>query len=247
MDTPGEVMSSSALPSGSSSEPESPYERRHIHFDNEVKQMIAVEGKDDGEDDEELPTKPGVAETDENEEEEEEEMLTMKELPSRAKVSNRSTPRGSFSKDGKTIAPLPSTTLNYRGDTPEPDKQAIRQAPNWLKDPSLVSSSSQETLRPSQPSANFLLDDDDEAELGWQPSSNFSAPPHVSTYDPDHALPDFHQPGPGLRRTESGMFMPYDEDEDEAAMNNTFLGRVIDGVNTAKDIAHVIWNVGWRR
>jgi hypothetical protein len=42
------------------------------------------------------------------------------------------------------------------------------------------------------------------------------------------------------------MFMPYEEDEDEGP-NDGLLGRVVDTVNTAKDIAHVIWNVGWRR
>ena len=52
--------------------------------------------------------------------------------------------------------------------------------------------------------------------------------------------------GRGLRRTPSGMFMPYEEDEDDVVAAGLF-GRVVDTVNTAKDIAHVIWNVGWRR
>ncbi len=51
----------------------------------------------------------------------------------------------------------------------------------------------------------------------------------------------------GMRRTESGMFMPYEEDEPAAAGNGGIVGRVIDTVNTARDIAHVIWNVGWRK
>jgi len=55
-----------------------------------------------------------------------------------------------------------------------------------------------------------------------------------------------YQPGPGLRRTPSGMFMPYEEDEDDVVAAGLF-GRVVDTVNTARDIAHVIWNVGWRR
>lgn len=244
-DTPVDVPATTALPSESSSGLVSPYERRHIHFDNEVKQMIAVEGKDDGEDDEEPPSRHYEEENDE--EEEEEEVLTMKDIPSRAKVSNRSTPRGSFSKDGKTIAPLPSTTLNYRGDTPDPDKQAVRHDSSWIGASCLPTSSSQETLRPPQPSANFLLDDDVEADLGWQPSSSTPASAESSSDDSDPHMQDFHQPGPGMRRTESGMFVPYDDDEDEVAMNNTFLGRVVDSVNTARDIAHVIWNVGWRR
>ena len=43
-----------------------------------------------------------------------------------------------------------------------------------------------------------------------------------------------------MRRTPSGMFMPYeDEDEDDIVAAGLF-GRVVDTVNTAKDIAHVI-------
>ena len=43
------------------------------------------------------------------------------------------------------------------------------------------------------------------------------------------------------------MFMPYDEHDDDDLMAAGLLGKVVDTVNTAKDIAHVIWNVGWRR
>ncbi|CAK7223203.1 protein phosphatase regulator [Sporothrix curviconia] len=49
----------------------------------------------------------------------------------------------------------------------------------------------------------------------------------------------------GMRRTASGMFMPYDEGEPAGGANGGLLGRVIDTVNTARDIVHVIWNVGW--
>ena len=64
----------------------------------------------------------------------------------------------------------------------------------------------------------------------------------------------------GMRRTASGMFMPKDqgepargrdededEDEDEEKRNGGLVGRVIDTVNTARDIIYVIWNVGWRK
>jgi hypothetical protein len=43
------------------------------------------------------------------------------------------------------------------------------------------------------------------------------------------------------------MFMPYDENEDEAVMNNSIFGQVMYAANTFKDIAHVVWSVGWRR
>jgi hypothetical protein len=50
----------------------------------------------------------------------------------------------------------------------------------------------------------------------------------------------------GMRRTESGMFMPYEEDEDDLMAAGMF-GRISETVNTARDIAHVLWNVGWRK
>ena len=49
-----------------------------------------------------------------------------------------------------------------------------------------------------------------------------------------------------LRRTNSGMLMPYDEEEDDMMAVGLF-GRVSETINTARDIAHVIWNVGWRK
>jgi hypothetical protein len=43
------------------------------------------------------------------------------------------------------------------------------------------------------------------------------------------------------------MFMPYEEGEPAVPVGEGTFGWVIDTVNTARDIAHVIWNVGWRK
>jgi hypothetical protein len=230
---------------------QSPGERRHIHFNDEVVQCIAVESKDDDEEEEEQP--PAVI-SDEEDEDEDDGLVMMKHVPSKARTSNRSTPRGSFSAESKTIAPLPSTTLKYRSDTPEPPEAQQQQATNlfWTTGKKLSPSPSQETLRPARPNANFLIDDDDEEypDLQWQPSSSTykNSPQEASlSYQSEVNTGDGYDPGPGMRRTPSGMFMPYDEDEDEAALEKTLFGRVVDTVNTARDIAHVIWNVGWRR
>lgn len=51
----------------------------------------------------------------------------------------------------------------------------------------------------------------------------------------------------GMRRTASGMFMPYEEGEPAIGRDGGLIGRVVDTVNTARDIIHVILNVGWRR
>jgi len=76
----------------------------------------------------------------------------------------------------------------------------------------------------------------------WQPQSRLGD--ERSPYDDEDEGSDSH---PHLRRTESGMFMPYDDNEEEVAMNNTLVGQAMYAVNTFKDIAHVIWNVGWNR
>jgi hypothetical protein len=233
VNTPAEYVSNlrtsftvSDLPSSS--------ESRHIHFNNEVEQVIAIESDEDDDKREEIHS----VFSDEEEDEDDDCGLMMRPAPSQSKSSNRSTPRGSFSEGSKTIAPLPSTTLKYRGDTPEPDKaQELR--PNsglWSSGKILSPSPSQETLRPTRPSHNFLIDDEDEADMQWPPSRSSGI---VSPY----AAED--EPGPGMRRTESGMFMPYDENEEEAIVSRTLFGQALSAVYTVKDIAHVVWNVGW--
>ncbi|KAJ6150756.1 hypothetical protein N7470_007350 [Penicillium chermesinum] len=104
----------------------------------------------------------------------------------------------------------------------------------------LSPSPSVETLRPA-PAANFLLDDDDE-----DPSLDFTGQyrnPDRTWFVPEGEDAQTDRP---LQLTDSGMFMPYGEGEGEAS-SHTILGRVVDTVNTARDIAHLIWNVGWRR
>ena len=274
----GSLSSLSTRNSATSSGLESPSERRHIHFNNEVVQCIAVDSKDEYE-----PEEPSASDILASDDSDDEGIVMMKPAPSRSNTSTPTTPRGSFSGESKTIKILPSTTLKYRGDTPEPNESQQSRFINrfWPTNKTISPSPSQETLRPPRSQANFLLDDDEEdADLGWQPESPSPSPSSSSTStsstvpinlaslptDPNSLVANTrnddegphsdgssgshgYDPGPGMRRTPSGMFMPYDmdEDEDEAAMNNSLFGRVVDTVNTAKDIAHVIWNVGWRR
>ncbi len=235
----------STEPSASSSGIQTPYTKRHIHFNNKVEQCIAID-KDASD------RPPYFSAIHDDDDSSEDDMLIMKPVKNATKArigSNRSTPRSSFSSDSKTIAMLPSTTLNYRGDTPEPGEQQSRQIGRlWSGGSKLSPSPSQQTLKPSS-SSNFLLDDEDEdADMDWQPSAagarrdslyprgGLQLSADDESADPEHS---------GLRRTPSGMLMPY-EDEDDPTDAGIF-GKVIDTVNTAKDIAHVIWNVGWHR
>ena len=88
--------------------------------------------------------------------------------------------------------------------------------------------------------------------MSWEPSGAFGHLKRDSiavTRDDshEHVENDETSPGPGMRRTPSGMFMPYDDDEEESFVHTGVLGRLVDTVNTARDIATVVWNVGWRK
>lgn len=216
-------------------EPPTPSECKHVLFDEEVRQVQAIDSEEDDKPDEE----GAILEEDE---EDDDGGLMMAPSSRTGRGSGRTTPRGSFSNESKTIVPLPSTTLKYRTDTPEPPEIPNGQIGLWPKGRKLSPSPSQETLRPSRPSQNFLLDDDPELVDGpWQPQSSLGG--SRSPYEDDED-PDDH---PHMRRTDSGMFMPYDENEEEAVMNHTLFGQAMYAVNTFRDIAHVVWNVGWNR
>ena len=238
----------STEPSTSTSGVQTPCTKRHIHFNDKVEQCIAINEEAD-----DRPSYDNAIRDDSDSSED--DMLIMKPVkqPTKAKInSNRNSPRGSFSNDSKTIAMLPSTTLNYRSDTPEPAGQDTRQKHSaWKSESQLAPSASQQTLRPSTPSTNFLLDDedDDAADINWQPPSSrrgSTYPCNLLEMNDNDENDDIE--GRGMRRTPSGMSMPYDDDnDDEDYVNAGLFGKVVDTVNTAKDIAHVIWNVGWRR
>jgi hypothetical protein len=204
-------------------EPVTPADCKHVNFNDEVRQVQAVESDED----EKPPADESAFDTDEDDD----GGLVM--APSRSRNSRNVTPRGSFSDGSKTIIPLPSTTLKYRTDTPEPPQ--VEQRGLWPRGRTLSPSPSQETLRPPRPNHNFLIDDDPEvSDEPWQSSRDMS--------------PSYQdEPGPSLRRTESGMFMPYDENDENNAITNGVMGSALHAIYTVKDIAHVIWNVGWHR
>lgn len=232
-------------------------EKKHIHFNEQVEQCIALEMKGD-EDEESYPI------NNYDDSDSDDGAIMMKKSNSKRKLpplhSKRTTPRASFSTESKTIAMLPSTTLKYRADTPEPPETAMKHSNGFWNGSKLSPSPSQETLRPSKPSSRMLLGDDeeDDDDMDWQPPSAFSSRKDsvsvtqerfqsLNTISGSSSKFSGSEGEPsGMRRTPSGMFMPYEEDEDDVVSEGLF-GKVVDTVNTAKDIAHVIWNVGWRR
>lgn len=220
--------------------------KRHIRFDDKVEQCIAVECKFHDQDgfDSESDSDDGDSDSSD------EGILTMRRPRKRRPTIGRPARQPSAT---KIIEKLPDTTLKYKTEAPEPARPSI-QVPflnSWYQSSKLNQSPSQETLRPANPSRNFLLPADDDGddvdpEMSWQPSGAYagrSSGPVVGKLE-DHD--DIDVPS-NMRRTPSGMFMPYDEDEDEVATEMGLFGRVSETINTARDIAHVIWNVGWRK
>ena len=228
---------STVLPSLSTSGAQTPCTKRHIHFNNKVEQCIAInKGGDDAGD------SCGAID---DEQSSDDELLMMKPVHSaKAKLSNQSTPRNSFSNESKIIAMLPSTTLNCRGDTPaNPQQMWKRKRSSWAGASKFSPSPSLEKLTPPTFSAKCILDDDDEDwDLDWQPAAI-----RHDGHERENVQSSFSSDlGMGSWRTPMGMFMSC-ENEDEGIGASGILGKVVDTVNSAKDIAHVIWNVGWRR
>jgi hypothetical protein len=286
-------------------------EKRHIRFDDKVEQCIAVDCKRVDEDDDEAIESETTGAT--SSDSEDDGMVMMKRL--RRPAARRGTcsvglgSRNNSHSNLKTIETLPATTLKYKR---EPDEETEQKPTSGLarswSSTKLSPSASQETLRPTRPSRNFLLgqdeeEDDSAATSGWSfgasnPKSSLGAaaspseetPPTLTSaskresanaaavqqarlnggyaisrdsFDDDeegdavrsaYGAPSSSSSNDsseacemeGMRRTESGMFMPYEEDEDDLMAAGMF-GKISETVNTARDIAHVLWNVGWRK
>lgn len=211
--------SSLSTPPGTSS----PNERRHIHFNNEVSQCIAVEGK---EGDEEQNTWPVTFDDD---------TWTQDSIaiePVYPEAPDAGSPTRSSCSENKTIALLPSTTLKYRGDTPPPTGSLLNRWYNSYSTSSLSRTPSVETLRPSSPPR--YEDDKPSGEGNLQSKRHKSAARVIDSDDELELDQDLT----------SGDVMSYEEGE---WSDTGMLDKMIDAVNTARDIAHVIWNVGWRR
>jgi hypothetical protein len=213
-------------------------EKRHIRFDDKVEQCIALECKEGDDDEEDFNRNPWAK--DEDESSSDEGVVMMKRARRRKPLSRTSSKTSVSTIDNKTIAKLPSTTLKYRTDSPDVTEQALSHSLSWKS--SLSPSLSQETLRPSTPSKNFLLSEADEEDKdSFDRSHGMNRPSTPTASDPFSRRDE----SSGLRRTASGMFMPFEDNEEELQPPG-LIGKIVDTVNTARDIAHVVWNAGWR-
>ncbi|KAH6982434.1 hypothetical protein EDB80DRAFT_768358 [Ilyonectria destructans] len=154
--------------------------------------------------------------------------------------------KNSFISDGKILAMLPSTTLNHRGDILEPMEEAMKHSIS-IRNPTLSPSLSQETCpKPlgklfEEEEDHDMTDVDVDADSAWYVAKSFESPDLYRRTSTDNITAE----PTGMRRTPSGMFMPYEEGE-PSSKDATF-GRFINIVNTARDMAYFIWNVGWRK
>lgn len=186
-------------------------ERRHIHFNNEVVQCIAIDSKDGDGDDEESGTKACSDDGDDDDDDNDSDDGN-NDGDDDHDDNEDSYGQHKAGSESRIIAPLPPTTLKCRSDTGVLSKTIHRP-----------------------------YDNDDDYDY--------------DDYDfKDHNLWNAGSEGDQRRwLTSSGMIMPYDgedQEEEEREQNKGMLGQmmdtVMDTVNTARDIAHVIWNVGWQ-
>jgi hypothetical protein len=215
------------FPSDNSSGEESPVtnERKRIRFNNKVEQWIAVDIVD-GDDDEDGIGSYAVDEDDDDSSSD--DGFLMMKASSKPKVLNRSnriTPQTSFSAESSTIAILPSTTLKYQEDALTEPK--TKQGGGGR----LSLSPSQENLRLSELSKIQLDNRNENADALWKPSRAFANHKDSisATYD----------------TLQLNASCEMDGGAAHGGLRRSLFGQVVDAVNTAKDIAYVIWNVGW--
>ncbi|KAK7177823.1 hex2 protein [Paraphaeosphaeria sporulosa] len=228
-------------------------EGKHIRFDEKVTQCISVEcGGVDEDHEEDLNHNPWAKYRDDDSSSD--KGVVMMKRSRRKRPFSRTNSTTSISGENETIAKLPPTTLKYRTESPDVTEQQPRLGffrSSRLSPSRLPPSPSQESLRPSRPSSYPLPEDDDEEDVTFNPAGAYevekaSTPTPSDPYSihPDDLLIEGSDSSV-LSRTASGKFMPL-EDEDENPQQPGIIGRVVDTVNTARDIAHVIWSVGRR-
>jgi hypothetical protein len=124
------------------------FERKHIHFNEQVEQCIAVEAKDN---------KDMVDDHYGFDHDLDDGVMIKRVKTKKRPVSRRKTLKSKPIAERKTIAMLPPTTLKYRDDTPEPRETAMKYSRRLIKSPS----SSNDTLRSAKQSGGFFFGEED--------------------------------------------------------------------------------------
>jgi hypothetical protein len=233
------------LPSASSPRQESlpTNKRRHIHFDDKVVQFIGVVDAEDGEDGEHGVESYPASEDDESSSDDGVLMMRGSSKLVIPKKCNRTSPRCSFNDGGSSIAMLPCTKLRDCEDAQELTRLAVKQQ-SGLRNSGL----SQFPLLRQYP--KILGDTDGEdAGISRRPpgASGMNKAVARAPLSDQNASSKVNAGGErtNLHSAHSGIFMTSREGADDMEAVS-LLSWVADTVNTAKDIAFVIRNVGWR-
>ncbi|KAF3197204.1 hypothetical protein TWF679_003484 [Orbilia oligospora] len=196
--------------------------RKHIHFNDRVEQCIAVEAK---EEDDEMDQDMGF----DDEEDDSDEGGLFLNMSNRPKNGSRQNSKGSTS-EPQTIQKLPSTTLKAEVEPSELKQSTSSNNLSAL----LFGASTAGTAGTGLGSGTaFMFDEeDDDDPIEWEPkwtTRKDSISLNRSRFgELDDEYGGFAECPPTPPSGNEGIF-----------------GRAVDAVNTARDIAHVFWNVGW--
>jgi hypothetical protein len=218
-------------------------EKKVIRFNEQVEQCIALEMKDN--DSKEIYAINNHDDSDSDDEGIVIRSNSKRKLPPLLK---KRTPGQTSSAESKTIAMLPPTTLKYKGDTREAPEVAMKHSNGFWSGSKSSYSPFQETSKPSTLSTRMLFGDGEEdngADMDWQPPSAFDSRKDSVSVTRER-LQNLHALGStsSLTGESSAFSMRYEEDEDDLVPEGLF-GKIMDTVNTARDIAQAI--TSWRR
>ncbi|KAF8541499.1 hypothetical protein BDD12DRAFT_878520 [Trichophaea hybrida] len=220
------LLNTSDITSAYSTGCQSPATKRHIHFNDQVQQCIALETDD----------------SDymyENIYREENDSYNEEKKFAEPNFVRNGFERGIYN-EPQTIAHLPSTTLKFNDEPLKRKGYSLN---------SIFAASKLHTTSPPPPTDSLaggrysLEGDQDMADLDWEPNRRFSNQQNYISNTPSP------QNGTASLNLEVDSFqLPnFNSWEDEDPCTAGLLERAVDAVNTARDIAHVLWNVGWRR
>ncbi|KAH7124184.1 hypothetical protein EDB81DRAFT_912111 [Dactylonectria macrodidyma] len=151
------------------------------------------------------------------------------------------TGKNSLPSNRKTIMILPSTMLKHQEYMLGAPETAIKHSTDAFRSPIVPLTSSQEALHPSKIFTRFFGEDeaedmmDADVNSGCYDSESFE---DVNLHRRTSEYSLIAEPV-GMRRTPSGMFMPYEEEQPSS--NDGIFGRIIDTVNTVRDIAYIAY------
>ena len=230
-------------------------EEKHIHFNEQVEQSLALDDTDNDDKVASLRARSNGHNRDSDD-----GAVMVKSTHSNRKFQVRSgsdaTPHNSCNVHSKTITMLPSIRLKNMEGTPQPLETVTKRSNGFQHSGRLSPPLPQEAVRRSSLSTFSLLESDDEdgdADMDWQSWGSFANCEDSDSVaqEPLQNLqfagnpPRLDDKPSGFRRTSSEVLI-FHRDKDDAISDGLF-GRAANILNTAWDIAYMIWIGGQRR